>query len=118
MLFYDRITQIRVVLFFMCISHAGCIARGFKNFGCENLLAYLVALSQYGTRIGQPMVKHIEGDIWELRPLRNRIFFFYWKENKIVLLHYYIKKSQKMSNKEFEKAKRNLKEFLERNASI
>ncbi|MDD6628680.1 MAG: type II toxin-antitoxin system RelE/ParE family toxin [Lachnospiraceae bacterium] len=84
----------------------------------EKILAYLVALSQYGTRIGQPMVKHIEGDIWELRPLRNRIFFFYWKENKIVLLHYYIKKSQKMSNKEFEKAKRNLKEFLERNASI
>lgn len=61
----------------------------------EKILAYLVALSQYGTRIGQPMVKHIEGDIWELRPLRNRIFFFYWKENKIVLLLYYIKKSQK-----------------------
>lgn len=71
----------------------------------SKILAYLVALSQYGTRIGQPMVKHIEGDIWELRPLRNRIFFFYWKENKIILLHYYIKKSQKMSNKEFKRQK-------------
>ncbi len=35
---------------------------------------YLHALSQYRTRIGQPVVKHIEGNIWELRPLNNRIF--------------------------------------------
>lgn len=84
----------------------------------EKILAYLAALSRYGARIGQSMVRHIEGDIWELRPLKNRIFFFYWKENKIVLLHYYIKKSQKMSVREFEKAKRNLKDFLERNESL
>lgn len=41
------------------------------------ILSYLTALSQYGTRVGQPTVKHIEGSIWELRPLKNRIFFFY-----------------------------------------
>ena len=27
--------------------------------------------------IGNPIVKHIEGNLWELRPLKNRIFFFY-----------------------------------------
>lgn len=39
------------------------------------ILAYIKALSQYGTRIGQPAVKHLEGDIWELRPLKTAYFF-------------------------------------------
>jgi phage-related protein len=33
-------------------------------------------LSQYGTRAGLPYMKHIDSDIWELRPTNNRIFFF------------------------------------------
>ncbi len=78
------------------------------------IFSYLVALSKYGTRIGHPTVKHIEGSIWELRPLKNRIFFFYWKDNKFVLLHHYIKKSQKTPKKELEKARLKLKDFIER----
>lgn len=81
----------------------------------DKILAYMIALGEFGTRMGKPFVKHIEGDIWELRPLRNRIFFFYWKDNKYVLLHYFIKKSQKTPKKEIEKAKSNLKDYLERN---
>lgn len=81
----------------------------------EKILTYLTVLSKYGTRIGSPIVKHIDEKIWEVRPLRNRIFFFYWKENQFVLLHYYIKKSQKAPMKEIDKARRNLKDFLERN---
>ena len=30
---------------------------------------YIKALSEYGTQIGEPYVKHIDGEIWELRPL-------------------------------------------------
>jgi phage-related protein len=29
----------------------------------DKILAYMIALKQYGTRVGQPMVKHIDGDI-------------------------------------------------------
>ncbi len=78
------------------------------------ILSYLVALSRYGTRVGSPTVKHIEGDIWELRPLKHRIFLFYWKDNKFVLLHHFIKKSQKTPSKEIKKAKINLEDFIER----
>lgn len=78
------------------------------------ILSYLVALSTYGTRVGSPVVKHIEGSIWELRPLKNRIFFFYWKDDKFVLLHHFIKKTQKTPSKEIEKARLNLKDFLQR----
>lgn len=78
------------------------------------ILTYLSALAEYGTRVGQPTVKHIEGSIWELRPLRNRIFFFYWKDNKFVMLHHFIKKTQKTPPKELEQARLKLKDFLER----
>ena len=81
----------------------------------NKIFAYIKAIEEYGTRIGQPIVKHIEDDLWELRPLSNRIFFFYWKDNKFVLVHHYIKKSQKAPKKEIEKAKRNIKDWLERN---
>ncbi|MBO5008860.1 MAG: type II toxin-antitoxin system RelE/ParE family toxin [Clostridia bacterium] len=84
----------------------------------EKILAYIGALQKYGTRIGKPYVKHINDEIWELRPLNNRIFFFYWKNNRFVLLHHFIKKTQKTPVKEIIKAQNNLKDFLERNDNI
>ena len=43
----------------------------------QKVLAYIRLLETYGTRVGEPMVKHIVDGIWELRPLAHRIFFFY-----------------------------------------
>ena len=82
----------------------------------EKILVYLAALAEYGTRIGKPYVKHIDGNLWELRPLRDRIFFFYWREDQFVLVHHYLKRSQKTPKKEIEKARKNRKDFLERSA--
>lgn len=36
---------------------------------------YIETLKQYGTRAGEPYIKHLDGDIWELRPIRDRILF-------------------------------------------
>lgn len=80
----------------------------------NKILQYIKALEIYGTRMGEPTVKHIDGSIWELRPLENRIFFSYWKDNVFVLLHHFIKKTKKTPAKEIEQARRNLAEFLER----
>lgn len=33
----------------------------------KKIIAYIKALQQYGTRIGVPTVKHIDGKLWELR---------------------------------------------------
>ncbi len=60
-------------------------------------------------------MKHIKNKLWELRPWENRTFFFYWKDNKFILLHHFVKKTQKTPQKEIVKAKNNLKDFLERN---
>ena len=42
----------------------------------KKIYEYLEILSLTGTRAGIPYVKHIQDDRWELRPLRDRIFFF------------------------------------------
>lgn len=36
---------------------------------------YIELLSQHGTRAGEPYIKYLEDEIWELIPLRNRILF-------------------------------------------
>ena len=77
---------------------------------------YLQALREYGTGVGEPFVKHIEGDIWELRPLRDRFFFFSWQGSMFVLLHHFVKKTNKTPLLEIEQAKRNQMDFIERSA--
>ncbi|MBC3887243.1 type II toxin-antitoxin system RelE/ParE family toxin [Acetobacterium paludosum] len=69
---------------------------------------YIQMLSKYGTKIGEPYIKHLEGEIWELRPLRSRIFFVAWVDGSYVLLHQFIKKSQKTPKRELEQARREL----------
>ncbi|MCL1987192.1 MAG: type II toxin-antitoxin system RelE/ParE family toxin [Firmicutes bacterium] len=81
----------------------------------KKLIAYIRALEQDGTQIGEPKVKHIDGDIWELRPLAHRVFFFCWQGDTLVLLHHFIKKTQKTPSREIETARRNMKDFIERN---
>ena len=78
---------------------------------------YFRLLCVNGTRIGMPVTRHIDGDIWELRPLDERIFYAYWTNNKFILLHHFYKKSNKTPPLEIEQAKRNLKDWLERNGA-
>ena len=52
---------------------------------------YMKILREHGTRAGEPFVKHLEGEIWELRPLRDSILFVGWDSNRFVLLHYFMK---------------------------
>ena len=88
-----------------------------KNYRIKykKIYEYLELLQIYGTRIGLPVIKHIEENIWELRPIKDRIFFFYWKNNTFILLHCFEKKTTKTPIREIEHAKRNMKDFLERN---
>lgn len=75
---------------------------------------YIQALSVYGTQIGELYLKHLEGEIWELRPLRDRILFAAWIDNSFVLLHTFMKKTQKTPKAEIEKAKKELSEIRQR----
>jgi len=77
---------------------------------------YIETLKASGTRIGEPYVKHLSGEIWELRPLKDRILFAAWDGSKFILLHHFVKKTQKTPPKEIKKAKRNLSDFKKRSA--
>lgn len=76
---------------------------------------YIEALSKHGTYLGEPYIKHLDGEIWELRPLKNRIMFFGYDGKQFVLLSHFIKKTQKTPKREIDKAKRLMKDYLERN---
>lgn len=76
---------------------------------------YIVDLSTSGLSLGEPQIKHLDGEIWELRPLRDRILFVAWQEDgSFVLLHHFMKDTQKTPQREIDKAKREYKELLER----
>ena len=80
----------------------------------KKIIEYMELLEQHGTMLGEPYVKHIVDDIWELRPLKNRIFFFHWKDGTLIMLHHFAKTTKKTPPREIEQAKRNQKDFLER----
>ena len=76
---------------------------------------YIQALSVYGTaELSENYVKHLDGDIWELRPIRDRILFAGIVNGRYVLLHQFMKQTQKTPAREIEKAKRELADFKER----
>ena len=81
----------------------------------NKIAAYINLLSKNGTRIGEPVTKHLDGAIWELRPLDNRILYAFYKDNTFILLHLFVKRTKKLPPKELEQAKRNLADYIERN---
>lgn len=81
----------------------------------RKIIEYLDALEEYGLALSEPKIKHIDGDICELRPIRNRIFFAAWAEDGFVLLHYFIKKTEKTPQREKNTAIRRLEELRKEN---
>ena len=76
---------------------------------------YIDTLAKHGKRAGEPYIKHLVGEIWELRPLRDRILFAAWDGSNFILLHHFIKQTQKTPPKEIKQAKHNLSDYRERN---
>lgn len=78
---------------------------------------YVKYLSKVGIKAGEPYIKHLGGGMWELRPLRDRILFVAWDGKSFLLLHMFVKKTQKTPVREIEQAKRNLADYRERKES-
>ncbi len=71
-------------------------------------------LEHEGPGVGEPVAKRLDEEIWELRPIPNRIFFGIMKGKRIVLLHHFRKKSQKTPRYEIEQAQREYLSWLKR----
>ena len=75
---------------------------------------YIDLLSEYGFSLTEPYIKKLDGEIWELRPLRDRILFASWCNNKFILLSVFMKQTQKTPQREIEKAKKLLEDYKKR----
>ena len=71
---------------------------------------YIRILSIHGKGAGEPYIKHIKNDIWELRPIKNRIIFAGWNENRFILLHHFVKKTGPTPREEINTALRRLED--------
>ena len=80
----------------------------------KQIALYIELLQNNGTMLPDNITKHIEDNIWELRPGKNRILYFYFDEKAFVLLHIFRKKTQKTPHREIEKAKNERDDYLNR----
>lgn len=88
------------------------------NNGREKELAqintYIKYLRDFGHRlpsISQQYAKFLEDKLYELRPGSNRIIYYFFDGEKIIILHAFKKKTPKTPKKEIEQAKREMKEY-------
>ncbi|MDO5575326.1 MAG: type II toxin-antitoxin system RelE/ParE family toxin [bacterium] len=73
---------------------------------------YIQLLQDNGTKLPSTITKHIEEDIWELRPGNNRIFYFFSCDDSFVLLHSFRKKTRKTPRREINKAKAERNDYI------
>ena len=59
----------------------------------NKIAQYIKVLEEMGTRVGEPIVKHLHEEIWELRPSGDRILFAAVVNHTFVLLHSFHKKN-------------------------
>ena len=100
--------------------HCYCdkVCRKDSKIDLSKINDYSQALSVYGTyQLNENYVKHLDGDSWELRPLRDRILFAGAVGGRYVLLHQFMKQTQKTLSREIERANRELADFMERSGS-
>jgi phage-related protein len=69
-------------------------------------------------RAREPLVRHLEGDLWELREESAtniyRVIYFFFTGRRIVLLHGFQKKTPRTPRREIEAAQRRHEDFLAR----
>lgn len=79
---------------------------------------YIELLEQHGHDLIRPYADHVRGKIRELRVRvaggNVRIFYFFFIEKKIILLHAFKKKTEGLPEREIEEAERNMEDFLTR----
>jgi phage-related protein len=78
-------------------------------------LVYMDLLSERGNALPAQYIKHIDGDLWELRPEFGGVemwyFYFIWVGELIVFVHALKKKSRKTRPRDLELAQKRINEL-------
>lgn len=79
----------------------------------------LALLEEYGQRLGMPFSRHLEDGIYELRTPQGsnitRVMYFFVVGERAILTHGFVKKTQRTSRREIERAKRARDDWRQRN---
>ncbi len=81
----------------------------------RKVIAYIRVLRRHGNSAGMPFLRHLQGEIWEIRPISNRILYAYFDDETIILLHHFIKRSKKTPRREIERAMNEIADYKRRN---
>lgn len=101
------------MLFFRLDSGREPVREWLKNLSRENRksIGEDIKTLQFGWPVGMPLARKMSNDLWELRSSVSsgiaRTFFTIY-QNRIILLHGFVKKSQKTPSNELATAKRRL----------
>ena len=75
-------------------------------------------LRQRNVHASEPLVKHLEGKIWELRRASDgniyRLLYFFFTGRKIVFVHGFQKKTQKTPRREITIAQQRMQDYIRR----
>ncbi len=77
----------------------------------------LELLKTFGINLRAPHVRSLGKKLWELRTTggkQHRVIYFAFLDRRLVLLHAFLKKTQKTPPKEIEIALKRMKDYLER----
>lgn len=75
-------------------------------------------LEEHGTNVKEPYVAHLRGKIWEVRvehdKVQRRLLYFAAPGRKFVMLHGFVKKTQKTPPKEIKVAEERMTDYIRR----
>lgn len=113
-LIMDNKDLILTVIFYRSQSQKEPVREWLKSLSQEEkkLIGEAIKTVQFSYPIGMPLVRKISSDLWEVRVnLKDKIarVFFTIQDQSMILLHGFIKKSQKTPHKELEIAQTRLK---------
>ena len=92
-----------------------------KNYGMKDLVlvdSAIKLLENHGfeaIKYRAQLIKKLDGDLYELRPGKNRLLFFFFDGKRFVLLHAFRKKTQKTPQHEIYTAQLRMKDYKRRN---
>lgn len=77
-------------------------------------LRQLTLLEQYGQQLGMPHVKHMSSGMRELRVRGSQEIraFFIFRDDQVIIVHVFIKKTQKTPQKEIATAQKRIAQLL------
>ena len=85
----------------------------------NKIIAYIDTLAEFGFNLKRPAADSLGGGLglYELRPDRHRILYFFHKRTQIVLVHAFLKRTDGIPQRDIEIALKRKEDYLRGEAS-